>query len=134
MCAFITTCSRSAMPRPFSSRVLYVCVRVSVRALCAVFNNQVSFLVMDCQLIDYFPALFFFFLFISFSLITVSLPSQLQYVQKKSLMRITFNLNICSTTCKDEERYIIITSTNTTTTKALQYTDIKVYDCLMIRH
>lgn len=33
MCAFITTCSRSAMPRPFSSRV---CVRARVRACVCV--------------------------------------------------------------------------------------------------
>lgn len=67
MCAFITTCSRSAMPRPFSSRVrVRARVRACVCASCAVFNNQVSSLVMDCQLIDFFPALFFFsFCFLS---------------------------------------------------------------------
>ncbi|KAL0195879.1 hypothetical protein M9458_009451, partial [Cirrhinus mrigala] len=93
MCAFITTCSRSAMPRPFSSRVrVRARVRACVCASCAVFNNQ------------------------------------LQYVQKKSLIRITFDLNICSPTRKDEERYI--TTTTTTTTKALlplQHTDMNVH-------
>lgn len=68
----------------------------------------------------------FFFLFILFSLITVSLPSQLQYVQKKSLLCITLDLNICSPTRKDEERCII----TTITTKALlplEHTDMNVH-------
>lgn len=110
---------------------LLSCTCACACALCAVFNNQVSSLVMNCQLIDFFPALFFFFLL--FSLITVSLPPQLQYVQKKSLMCITFDLNICSPTRKDEERYII----TTITTKALlplQHTDMKVHGDRTVPH
>lgn len=40
--------------------LLCTCACLCVRASCAVFNNQVSSLVMDCQLIGYFPALYLF--------------------------------------------------------------------------
>lgn len=56
-----------------------------------------------------------------FCVTTVSLPTQLRYVQRMSLIRITVNLNIFNWTRKHEERYDIIIITTTTTTALLPF-------------